>query len=165
MAVLTAGANAPEIQLKTTDGKPFSLQEETGKAPVLAAFFKVGCPTCQYAFPFLERIHQAYPRDRVRVVGVSQDDASATAAFMKEYGVTFPVLLDDTKKYPASRAFQLVNVPSTFFVGKAGTIELTTIGWVKEEIEQLNAMVARVVGNVPAPIFKPGEEVKDFKAG
>lgn len=165
MSVITAGMNAPEFQLKTTDGKAFSLREESGRTPVVAAFFKVGCPTCQYAFPFLERLYQAYPRDRVRVVGVSQDDAAATAAFMKEYGVTFPVLLDDTKSYPASRAFQLINVPSTFLVGKNGTVDLSTIGWVKEEFEQLNDLVARATGIPPAQIFKYGEQVKDFKAG
>ena len=165
MAVLTSGATAPDIQLKTTDGKAFSLKEETAKLPVVvAAFFKAGCPTCQYAFPFLERVYQAYPRDRVRVVGVSQDDPAGTAAFMKQYGVTFPVLLDDTKKYPASNAYQLVNVPSTFVINKAGKVEMTTIGWVKEEFEQLNDLVARATGIPPAQIFKFGEQVKDFKA-
>src|SRR5258706_7978934 len=116
MAVLSAGATAPDIRLQMTDGAAFSLKDESAKTTVIAAFFKGGCPTCQYAFPFLERIHKAYPRDRVKVVGVSQDVAVATAAFMKEYGVTFPILLDDTKKYPASNAYQLVNVPSTFLI-------------------------------------------------
>ena len=165
MAVLQAGALAPDIELKATDGKAFALKEESAKTPVVAAFFKVGCPTCQYAFPYLERIYQAYPRDRVRVVWISQDDAAATAAFAKEYRVTFPIVLDDTKKYPASNAFQLVNVPSTFFIGKSGKVDLATIGWVKDEFEQLNEMVARATGIPPAQIFKYGEDVKDFKAG
>ncbi|MEO5936828.1 MAG: TlpA disulfide reductase family protein, partial [Terriglobales bacterium] len=95
MVVIATGAAAPDIQLSTTDGQPFSLKDAQGKTPVVAAFFKVGCPTCQYKFPFLERIYRAYPRDRVQVVGISQDDAENTAAFIKEFGVTFPVLLDD----------------------------------------------------------------------
>jgi peroxiredoxin len=165
MTVLTAGAKAPEIKLKTTAGEEFSLHAETAKAPVVAAFFKVGCPTCQYTFPFLERVHKAYPRDRVRVVGISQDDAAATAEFAKEYKLTFPILLDELKKYPASNAYQLINVPSTFVIGKDGKVELTTIGWVKDEFEQLNEAVARATGIPPAQIFKYGEAVKDFKAG
>lgn len=163
MAVLAAGAAAPDIQLATTDGQAFSSKD--AKTPVVAAFFKVGCPTCQYTFPFLERIYRAYPRDRVKVVGISQDDAQKTAAFIKEFGVTFPVLLDDTKKYPASNAYQLVNVPSTFLINKSGKVEMTTIGWVKDEFEQLNAAVARAIPIPPAQIFKYGEQVKDFKAG
>ena len=164
MATLQPGAAAPDIQLKTTDGGSFSLQDHSA-LPVVAAFFKVGCPTCQYAFPFLERIYKAYPRDRVKVVGVSQDDPQKTTAFMKEYGVTFPILLDDTKSFPASRAYKLTNVPSTFFIGKGGKIEATVIGWVKEEMEQVNDMVARATGIPPAQIFKYGEKVADFKAG
>ncbi|MEO6119407.1 MAG: TlpA disulfide reductase family protein [Terriglobales bacterium] len=163
MALPATGAAAPDIQLSTTDGQAFSLKD--AKTPVVAAFFKVGCPTCQYTFPFLERIYRAYPKDRVKVVGISQDDAEQTAAFIKEFGVTFPVLLDDTKKYPASNAYQLVNVPSTFLIGKNGKVEMTTIGWVKDEFEQLNEALARAIPIPPAQIFKYGEEVKDFKAG
>lgn len=165
MAVLTAGADAPEIRLATTEGSAFSLKEAQGKTPVVAAFFKVGCPTCQYTFPFLERVYRAYPRDRVKVVGISQDDAKDTAGFIKEFGVTFPILLDDTKQYPASNAYQLVNVPSTFLIGKNGKIEMTSIGWVKDEFEQLNDALARAIPIPPAQIFKYGEQVKDFKAG
>jgi peroxiredoxin len=165
MAVLTTGAAAPDIRLTTTDGNPFSSKEAAGKTPVVAAFFKVGCPTCQYTLPFLERVYKAYPRDRVKIVGVSQDNAAATAAFIKEYGLTFPILLDDTKTYPASNAYQLINVPSTFVIGKAGTVDLATIGWVKDEFERLNELVAQATGIPPAQIFKYGEQVKDFKAG
>ncbi|HUS20104.1 MAG TPA: TlpA disulfide reductase family protein [Terriglobales bacterium] len=163
MAVLTAGASAPEIRLKSTEGKDFSLKE--ANAPVVAAFFKVGCPTCQYTFPFLERIHQAYPKERVRVVGISQDDADKTAAFIQEYKLTFPILLDDTKKYLASNAYQLMHVPSTFVIGKDGKVEMTSIGWVKDEFQQINEMVAQAAGLPAAPIFQAGEDVKDFKAG
>lgn len=165
MAVLQDGATAPDFQLKTMDGQPFTLKEEAAKTPVVLAFFKVGCPTCQYTFPFLDRIYKAYPRDRVKVVGVSQDDAAATQAFVKEYGVTFPVVLDEVKKYPASNAFQLQNVPSTFAIGKGGKIEFSTIGWIKDEMEKLNEAVARFTGIPPAQIFKYGERVLDFKAG
>jgi peroxiredoxin len=165
MAELQPGAAAPEIRLKAVDGADFSLKGETAKAPVVAAFFKVGCPTCQYTFPFLERIYQAYPRDRVKVVGVSQDDAKATQEFMKKYGVTFPVLLDETKSYPASRAYTLSTVPATFFISKSGQIEQAAVGWVKDEMEKLNEMVARATGIPPAQIFKYGEQVLDFKAG
>ena len=44
-------------------------------------------------------------------------------------------------------------------------IELTTVGWVKEEIEKLNRQAGKLVGVPPAEIFKKGESVLDFKAG
>jgi peroxiredoxin len=165
MPPLEAGAKAPSISLNTTDGRQFSLDGDTRTTPVVAAFFKVGCPTCQYAFPYLERIYKAYPKDKVTFVGVSQDTKDDTAAFTKQYGVTFPVLLDDMKKYPASNAYGLENVPSMFLISPSSKVEFSTVGWVKPEIERLNKMVADAAGLPAAEIFKPGEQVMDFKAG
>ena len=165
MTALEAGADAPNISLSDTHGKSFSLEQARKTTPVVAAFFKVGCPTCQYAFPFLERIFQAYPKDKVRVIAVSQDTKKDTEEFAKRYGVTFPILLDDTRKYPASNAYGLTNVPSTFVISPEGKVEFSSVGWVKEEIERLNEQVAKAADVAPAQIFKTGENVLEFKAG
>lgn len=165
MPALEAEAVAPNFALRTTDGQEFSLTGSLKKTPIILAFFKVSCPTCQYAFPYLERIHKAYPKDKVKVVGISQDAKENTLDFMKTYGVTFPVLLDDTKKYPASNAYGLTNVPSIFLLSAAGRVELSSVGWLKSEIEDLNRKAAKLAGVPAAEIFKKGEQVADFKAG
>ena len=97
MAALATGTKSPEFDLKTLDGKAFSLNAELARGPVVLAFFKVSCPTCQYALPFLERLHKAYGDRGVTLVGISQNDAKDTAAFCKQFGITFPMLLDDTR--------------------------------------------------------------------
>ncbi len=165
MPALEAGANAPNISLTNTQGQTFSLDQARANGPVIAAFFKVGCPTCQYAFPFFERIFKAYPQDKVKLVGVSQDSKADTEAFAKKFAVTFPILLDDTKKYPASNAYGLTNVPSTFLVSSAGKIERSIVGWDRKEIMQLNEAMAKAAGVAPVQIFNAGEQVLDFKAG
>src|SRR5256712_2136930 len=114
MAALNPGTTAPDFALPTMDGKRFSLPEALSRGPVVLAFFKISCPICQYAFPFLERIHRAYADKNVVVVGVSQNGAKDTASFIKEYGVSFPVLLDDTRSYPVSNGYGLTNVPTVF---------------------------------------------------
>src|SRR5215467_5823888 len=131
MTALATGAKAPEFELKTSDGKQFSLEAELANGPVVLAFFKVSCPTCQYTFPFLERLHKAYKNEHVRVIGVSQNDSAETAAFAREFGVTFPILLDDTRKYPVSNAYGLTNVPTIFWIAQDGEIEVSSVGWVK----------------------------------
>ena len=60
MATLTTGKAAPDFSLATLDGKAFSLKGALSQGPVVLAFFKVSCPTCQYAFPFYERLFQSY---------------------------------------------------------------------------------------------------------
>ena len=166
MATIETGMQAPNLSLFTTTGDSFSLQDALKSAtPVVAAFFKVSCPTCQYTFPFLERIYKAYSKDKVRIIGVSQDNKKDTEAFAREYGVSFPILLDDTKKYPSSNAYGLTHVPSLFLISPTGNVEQITVGWLKPEIEQLNKGVAKAAGVAPAQIFKPGEQVADYKAG
>src|SRR5579862_3910659 len=142
MAALTPGTTAPDFTLQTMDGKPFSLREALARGPVIAAFFKVSCPTCQYAFPFLERLFQANGNGNVTVIGISQNEKKDTAAFIKQFGVTFPVLLEDTHLYAVSNAYGLTNVPSIFWIAQDGEIEISSVGWIRKDIEELNQRAA-----------------------
>jgi len=170
MAALPAGTKAPDFSLPAvsspeSDAGEFSLRAALEKGPVLAAFFKVGCPTCQYTFPYLERIHKSYGDETITIVGISQNDEEKTAAFLKEYGVTFRTLLDDPASYAVSNAYGLTNVPSLFLIGQDGKIEISSVGWLKPEIEVINRKLAAAQQTPAIPIFKPGEEVREFKAG
>jgi peroxiredoxin len=165
MAALTAGTKAPDFELKAIDGKSFVLSEELAHDPVVLAFFKVSCPVCQYAFPFLDRLERAYGHQGVRLIGISQNDPKKTAAFTKEFGVTFPVLLDDTETYPVSNAYGLTNVPSVFWIGQDGEIEVSSVGWVKVDFEEVSRKMAQAQSIPLASLFKPGEDVRDFRAG
>ncbi len=165
MAALTAGTKAPEFELKAMDGKRFVLRDELARGPVVLAFFKASCPTCQYAFPFLERLERAYGHTGVRIIGVSQNDPKQTAAFTKEFGVSFPVLLDDMETYPVSNAYGLTNVPTLFWIAEDGEIELSSVGWLKAEFEEINKKMAEARNIPAASVFKPGDDVRDFRAG
>ena len=165
MAALANGVAAPDFELKTLDGKSFSLSAELARGPVVLAFFKVSCPTCQYAAPFLERLYKTYGSQGVTLVGVSQNNAKDTAAFNKQFGITFPVLLDDTSTYPVSNAYGLTNVPTIFWIAQDGEIEVSSVAWVKADFEQINRKMAEIGKIPPATVFKPGEDVRDFRAG
>ena len=91
MTNINPGNVAPDFSLKGLDGKQYSLEALTQKGPVVAAFFKISCPVCQFTFPFLERIHKRDGGEGATFLGISQDDAKATKSFASEYGVTFPM--------------------------------------------------------------------------
>ena len=165
MAALSTGTLAPEFTLPTIDGKQFSLKEALAHGPVVAAFFKISCPVCQYAFPFLERIYRAHGGRNVTIVGISQNGKKDSASFIKEFGVSFPVLLDDTSTYPVSNAYGLTNVPSIFWIAQDGEIEISSVGWVRKEIDEINRKAAKATGEGPKPIFRPDEDIPDFRAG
>jgi peroxiredoxin len=165
MAALTAGTTAPAISLPLTGGGQFKLNESLRRGPVLLAFFKVSCPVCQFTFPYLERIYKAYPDSKVSIVAVSQNSERDTLAFMKQYGITFPVALDDTERYPVSNAYGLTNVPTLFLVMPDGEIELSSVGWSRADIAAVGAQMARVDAVPNFAVFRPGENVPEFTAG
>ena len=164
MPALTAGTAAPQVNLSDTRGKKFSLNDALKRGPVVAAFFKISCPVCQFTFPYLERIYKAYPGASVTIVGVSQDEQNYTEDFAQEYGITFPLLLDPVESYPVSNAYDLTNVPSIFFIAD-GEVKLSIVGWDKRDMESLDAAVARASGVPIKPLFRPGEDVPASKAG
>ena len=165
MAALTAGTSAPDFTLQNTQGKQFSLKEALTRGPVVLAFFKVSCPVCQYALPYLERIYKAYGSKKVTIAGVSQDLKRDTLAFIQEYRITFPVLLDDPNSYPASNAYGLTNVPTIFWIAEDGEIEISSVGWSRKDVEEIHRKAAEEIGAGVVPLFKPGEDVRDFRAG
>lgn len=165
MPALEKGRSAPDFTLKQLEGKPFSLRDALAHGPVVLAFFKVSCPTCQYAFPFYERLFQAYKNQHVTLMGVSQNDAGDTAAFAKEFGITFPLLLDDTATYPVSNAYGLTNVPTVFWIARDGEIEVSSVGWAKPDFEDINRRMAESSAMTKAFVYRPGEDVRDYRGG
>ncbi len=165
MPALDAGVRAPEFSLPTVDGNTVSLADELKKGPVLLAFFKVGCPVCQYAFPFYERLYQSSRNSGVSIVGVSQDNAKDTKAFLKEYGVTFPVALDDPANYAVSNAYGLTNVPTLFYIDASGEIDISSVSWSKADVEAINQKLAERRQQAPAVLWRKGDDVRDFRAG
>jgi len=165
MAALTAGTRAPQFELTAMDGAKFSLQDALNRGPVLAVFFKISCPVCQYALPYYERVYKAYGHKNATIVGVSQNQKPDTAEFMKRYGITFPVLLDDTKTFPTSNAYGLTNVPTAFWISEDGEIEISSVGWVKQEFEEIARKAATVTKASTQAIFHSGEQIADFRAG
>jgi peroxiredoxin len=165
MPTLATGTAAPDFKLNTLEGKVFSFKDALARGPVVLAFFKVSCPTCQYAFPFYERLFKAYKNRHVTLVGVSQNNARDTTAFAKEFGITFPLLLDDTRTYPVSNAYGLTNVPTIFWIGTGGEIEISSIGWSKSDFEQINRRIAETGSIAAAPMFQASDDVRDYRAG
>jgi peroxiredoxin len=164
MAALLAGAQAPAISLKDMSGATATLAEALKKGPVVVAFFKVSCPTCQFTAPFLERLHESYAGPQFTLWGISQDDARDTRDFFKEFDVEFPALID-TDGYPVSNQYGITNVPTAFLIAPDGKIQLSSVGFDKKGLEKIAAEAARATGAPAKPLFKPSEAVPEVKPG
>ena len=154
--MLGVGDTAPDFHLKDVQGQEKALPDLIAAKPALIAFFKISCPVCQYTLPFLERLAKS---DNIDVMGISQDDRESTEEFRRELGITFPTLLDESRRgYPASNGFGITHVPSLFLVEPGGGISLSGEGFSRRDLEA----VGRIAGLEP---FQPGEKIPDFKAG
>jgi len=166
MTHIVPGNFAPNFSLKSLDGKEFSLSAAMQKGRVLLAFFKIGCPVCQFTFPFLERLYQRNKSSNVAFVGISQNGPEKTAAFNKEYGVTFPVLLDpEEKRYVVSNAYGLTMVPTIILVDTDGTVLVSSMGFVKADLESIANQLVEPSKASQSPLFLPTESIPANKPG
>jgi peroxiredoxin len=165
MTHIVAGNLAPGFSLKSLENKDYSLNALLERGPVVTAFFKVSCPVCQFTFPFLERLYKRYGGDGVTFLGVSQDDTRASAKFAKEYGVTFPILLDDENTYVVSNAYGLTNVPTIFLIETDSVVKVSCMGFDKKDLESIAANLAERKKISLLPLFRPDEVVPVNKPG
>ena len=166
MTHILAGNIAPNFSLKSLEGNEFSLSSALKKGPVVLAFFKIGCPVCQFTFPFIERLYQRHKNSSVTIVGISQNGPEKTAAFNKEYGVTFPVLLDPEEKgYVVSNAYGLTMVPTILFVDTNGSVLVSAMGFVKADLENIASQLAARNNTPKAPLFLATESVPANRPG
>ena len=164
MTTIAAGNVAPGFTLKSLDGKEYNLAKLLEKGPVVAAFFKISCPVCQFTFPYLQRLAERYASDSATLIAVSQDDARGTKEFNREYGVTFPVLLDE-QGYPISNAYGLSTVPTIFLIEPDGKVKISCMGFDKSELEKIAAELSQRRRIAATPLFRPDEVVPAQKPG
>jgi peroxiredoxin len=164
MSRIEAGQDAPEFALPSTTGKRFTLSEALQRGPTVVVFFKISCPTCEFTFPFLERLFKAYGGESVSFLGISQDDPKATREFCTDAGVTFPALVDGDG-YPASNDYGITNVPSYYLISPDGRVQVSSVGFSKEALEQISARLAGFLNQPTQPVFLPDEIIPDTKAG
>ena len=156
--MLAAGVTAPDIDLDDLSGCSWSLAEALKRGPVLLAFFKISCPTCQLTFPFLQRLADGAGKDAPQLVAVSQDDAAGMAQFQQRFNLSMRTVIDKPRTYPASNAYGVSHVPSLFLVERDGRISLAVEGFSKAHLEKLGERfdAAPFHADDRVPVLQPG---------
>lgn len=128
------GFLAPDFTLDLLTGGEMTLSEQKGKV-VIINLWASWCPPCKAEMPALQEVYLAN-RDRgLEVLAVNttyQDQESAAAAFVQDFNLTFPILLERTGD--VARQYQLRAMPSTFFVDREGIIRKVIIGGPMSEV-------------------------------
>jgi peroxiredoxin len=163
MTHIARGNLAPNFSLKTLEGREFALSEALARGPVVLSFFKVSCPVCQFTYPFLERLFRRYGRDAA-FIAVSQDNDRASRDFARSFGLTFPVLVDD-ENYLVSSAYGLSMVPTVFLIEPDGKVSISSMGFVKADLESLANALADRQHLARSAVFLATESVPAVKPG
>ncbi len=164
MTKILAGQKAPLFTMPGLNGRSYSLAQALERGPVVAAFFKISCPVCQFTFPFLERLWKTCGTGNASFLAISQDDTRDTKDFCREYGITFPALVDETG-YPVSNQYGLTNVPTVLLIAPDGKVRVSSVGFSRADLEKISAELAGHLGRPAAPLFGPEEIVPDDKPG
>lgn len=162
--MLELGARAPDFTLPDASGEPHRLGSALANGPVVLAFLKADCAVCHLAFPYLERMHQAYGRDGLTLWGISQHPARAAEWFAKTTGVTFRLLIDG-EAFPVSHAYDPDATPTILLLDGDGAVRMSTIGLVKQELNALAGQVAAALGKEAVVIAPPDDGKPSFRPG
>ncbi|OGW20583.1 MAG: thiol-disulfide oxidoreductase [Nitrospinae bacterium RIFCSPLOWO2_12_FULL_47_7] len=126
---------APGFQMPSLSGGTVNLSEYRGKV-VFINFWATWCATCKVEMPSMEKLYQRFKNRGFEMLTISVDkDRSLIEPFMKEYNLSFPVLLDPDSQV-AKRKYKTTGVPETFILNRDGIIVHKAIGprdWATEE--------------------------------
>ncbi len=116
-----AGHPAPDFELKTLDGQSVRLSDFKGQ-PVLVNFWATWCGPCRAEFPDFQKAWTDNA-DKMTIIAVNHttlDQKEQIPDFLKEFGVTFKVVLDETGD--TAKAYGIIGLPTTIFIDRTGLV-------------------------------------------
>jgi thiol-disulfide isomerase/thioredoxin len=129
-----AGSPAGDVRAELSDGGLFRLGDERGRV-VVVNFWATWCMPCRHEIPVLNALHAR----GVRIVGLAVDalPLADVGAQARGLGIRYPV----GRAAPGvAERLEVRVVPSTYVVGRDGTLTLASSGVVSEA--ELDAAVA-----------------------
>jgi cytochrome c-type biogenesis protein len=116
---------APDIELKTTDGKPLKLSDLRGQV-VLLNFWATWCVPCRSEIPSLNEMQRDLSGRGFKVLGVStSDSAELVLEYQKDMRQDYTVALGDDG---VANKYAVGVLPTTFVIDREGRIRHKEIG-------------------------------------
>jgi len=136
---------APDFVLPDLDGRAVHLSGLRGRV-VVVNLWTTWCPPCREEMPSMQRLYETLAGPDFELLAVSEDEGGAevVAPFVRELGVTFPVLVDP--QHQVGERYGVWGYPETFVIDRAGRIAERVIGprdWASpEQVAALRALIA-----------------------
>ncbi|HYN83979.1 MAG TPA: cytochrome c biogenesis protein CcdA [Pyrinomonadaceae bacterium] len=123
-------APAPDVEMKTLDGKALRLNELRGQV-VLLNFWATWCGPCKSEIPALNALHRDLGARGLTVLGVTTHDAPE---LIREYQQDFPQEYRVATAAPSvASEFSVVALPTTLVIDREGRVRQRIVGERKRE--------------------------------
>ena len=131
------GSRLPAYDVRTLAGETVTLGGFEGE-PVLLNVWATWCPPCVREMPALQRVHERFSAEGLRIIGVSVDaepgminawgrPGGDIRKFGQQHGLTFDILWDPSGNLET--AYALPGLPTTFLIDRKGRIRQKVVGW------------------------------------
>ena len=132
---------APALAGDTVGGGTAALADLRGKV-VVVNFWATWCTPCRAEQPELVRLSDDYRHKGVEFLGVlERDDTAKAKAWLKEFGVPYPSIVDEPGAWADDFAF--FGLPDTYVIDRAGTIRWSVFG--QTDAAQLRPLIDEVL--------------------
>lgn len=137
---LEVGNLAPDFELNTFEGNTAKLSDYRGEK-VMLNFWATWCPPCRAEMPDMQEF---YEDEDVVILAVNltqtQNEMENIPGFIEEFGLTFPVLLDE--ELDVSLTYKIQPIPTTYMIDSTGRISDKSFGPMNYEmmVQKLAAM-------------------------
>jgi len=111
---------APGFELKDLSGQTVTLESFRGH-PVFLDFWATWCGPCRMSIPMVQKFYQQHKAEGLVVLGMNvDDDPHDVYAFVKHFGMTYPVLLAGNSATQGD--YQVEGIPNFVFIDQNGKI-------------------------------------------
>ena len=132
------------------------------------------CPNCHDESPYLAELYRKYHKAGLEIVALNFEeeeqlkDPTRLHAYVKRYGIEYPVLLGGTQSEVNAKLPQAVNLnswPTTFFQDRSGHIRQVHVGFAAPASGEFNTLlkeeftteIERLLAEKPAPLVSENQ--------
>lgn len=135
LSSLREGAEAPDFELNTLDGKTIKLSDYRGKKVILN-FWATWCPPCKAEMPHMQNFYEEYNDQGVEILAVNLTNmdkgVEEVQKFVDDYGLTFTIPLDEEGN--AGTTYQAFTIPTSYILDENGVITKKIVGPMDENM-------------------------------
>ncbi|GAB4421170.1 MAG: hypothetical protein OHK0032_16930 [Thermodesulfovibrionales bacterium] len=139
------GKKAPDFTLTDLNGNKIQLSDLNGKV-VMVEFWATWCPPCRESVPEMKEVYEKYKDRGFVLLGLSIDKGKNSHAevgsFVKEYSITYPVLLDDSN---INVSYGVSSIPTSFIIDKEGKIVSKRVGFIPGLGEEISKEIEALI--------------------